>query len=359
MRRHLSDPRPDRHPTRPTVALPPGDGFAMAEDWLVLSDRDPTAGLPALAESGLFVAEFALPLEGRCLLFDYKAHDGWERGLTLFHDPDSGLSLLHRQGRAVQRHSIAGPLPAVQGVGRLSLRFDAPARLWSLRLEVVDDPSVPVLTATGSNPLPMRPEDVAALSATPQRLQRHPALLWFGLARGAELPARAPWMGLRTPIETSRGPVAAGQLRPGDLVATVDHGLRPLAALHPLHLPACGSFAPVLLRAPYFPQRSDILVSSDQMVLLEGPEVEYLFGEDEILVPASALVDGRSAMAEQRRAVAPSVALIFEEPVIVLADGCALLSAVPGDVAPRRCLETYEAMTLMALLGRGGQRRRA
>lgn len=355
----MSNPRLGVNPTLPAVALPQAAECGFADDWLVLSDRDAVAGLPALLESGLFVAEFALPLQGRCLLFDYKAHDGWERGLTLFHDPDSGLSLLHRQGRALQRHTIAGPLPAVQGVGRLSLRFDAPARHWMLRFEVVDDPSIAPLTAAGSNPLPMRPEDVAALSATPLRLQRHSALLWFGLARGADLPARAPWMGLRTPVETKRGPVAAGQLRPGDLVATLDDGFQPLAALHPLHLPACGSFAPVLLRAPYFPQRSDILVSSDQMVLLDGPDVEYLFGEDEVLVPAGALVDGRSAMAEQRRAVAPSVALIFEGPVIVLSDGCALLSAVPGDRPPRRCLEGYEAMTLMALLGRGGQRRRA
>ena len=355
----MSDPRQELTLTHPAAAAPQAGVLAMASDWLVLSDRDGMAGLPSLMESGLFVAEIALPLQERCLLFDYKAHDGWERGLTLFHDPENGLSLLHRQGRALQRHGLSGPLPAVQGVGRLSLRFDAPARLWSLRFELVDDPSAPVLTASGTNPLPMRPADVAALSTTAQRLQRHPALLWFGLTRGSELPSRAPWMGLRTPIETARGPVAAGQLQPGDLIATLDHGFQPLAALHPMRLPACGSFAPVLLRAPYFAQRSDILVSSDQMVLIEGPEVEYLFGEDEVLVPAGALVDGRAAMAEQRRATAPSVALIFEEPVIVEADGCALLSAVPGDVPPRRCLETYEAMTLMALLGRGGQRRRA
>lgn len=333
--------------------------MTLPEDWLVLSDRDSPAEAPAMVESGLFVVELTLPLDSRTMLFDYHAHDGWERGLALYYDPESGLSLLHRQGRSVLRHTLPGPLPALQGIGRLSLRFDAPARAWAMRFEVIDDPSFPPQKSRGSNPLPMRPADVAALSSTPLRLVRHPALLWFGLARGANLPARAPWIGLRTPVETARGPVAAGRLQPGDLVATIDDGFLRLAALNPLHLPACGSFAPVLLRAPYFPERHDLLVASDQMILLEGPEVEYLFGEDEVLVPAGALVDGRSAMAEQRRAVTPSVALIFDRPALVLADGCALLAAVPGDAAPRRCLHPYEAMTLMALLGRGGQRRRA
>lgn len=330
-----------------------------AADWLVLSDRDDPAPPPPMLAAGLFVAEFALPLQGRCLLFDYRAHDGWERGLVLFHDPELGLSLLHRQGGTLVRHTMPGPLPLVQGTGRLSLRFDAPARVWAMRFEVVDDPGFAPLHSRGANPLPLRPADITALSAAAMRLKRHPALLWFGLTRGSALPARAPWIGLRTPVDTPRGPVPAGQLRPGDLVETLDDGPLPLAALHPMHLPACGSFAPVLLRAPYFPQRQDLLVASDQMVLLEGPEVEYLFGDEEVLVPAAALVDGRSAMAEQRRAVTPSVALIFERPALVMADGCGLMAAVPGDTAPRRCLQPYEAMTLMALLGRGGQRRRA
>lgn len=228
-----------------------------------------------------------------------------------------------------------------------------------LRFEVVDNPSIAPLTAAGSNPLPMRPDDVAALSATPLRLQRHPALLWFGLARGADCRrARRGWgCAPRSRRNAARWP-------PGNCGRAIwwprwTTGFSRWRRCTRCTCLLAGSFAPVLLRAPYFPQRSDILVSSDQMVLLDGPEVEYLFGEDEVLVPAGALVDGRSAMAEQRRAVAPSVALIFEGPVIVLSDGCALLSAVPGDKPPRRCLEGYEAMTLMALLGRGGQRRRA
>lgn len=329
------------------------------DGWLVLSDRNPDGPLPAMVERGIFVAELALPLESRALLMEFGSLDGWERGLSLYYDPEAGLMIRHRQGRGLVRHLLPGALPGLQGIGRLSLHFDAPARHWSMRFEMIDDPEAPVLRSRGANPLPMLPSDVAALSEAPARLGRHPAVLWFGLTRGDDLPARAPWIGLRSPVMTARGPVAAGLLQPGELVETADNGFQPLLALQPYALPACGSFAPVLLRAPYFPVQSDLLVSSDQMVALEGPEVEYLFGEDEVLVPAGALVDGQSAMAEQRRAVTPSVMLVFERPELIIADGCALLAALPNDPPPRRCLELYEALTLMALLGRGAHRRRA
>ena len=95
------------------------------------------------------------------------------------------------------------------------------------------------------------------------------------------------------------------------------------------------------------------------MVLMRGPEVEYLFGDDEVLVPAAALVDGRTALMEQRRMVVPSVALLFDRPAILNVDGCGLLAALPQDRAPRLCLQEYEAQMLMTQLGRGAARRRA
>lgn len=329
------------------------------DGWLVISDRPPESDLPALVGRGLFVVELALPLRERALLLDFSAGDGWERGLSLYHEPEAGLMLRHRQGRVLARHALPGPLPDVQGTARLSLRFDAPARRWEMRLELPDAPEVPALRAAGANPLPMRPADVAALSEAPARLHRHGAVLWFGLARGERLPARAPWIGLRTPVETARGPVAAGLLRAGDLVETADDGPLPLIAVQNFALPACGSFAPVLLRAPFFPDRNDLLVSADQRLALAGPEVEYLFGEDEVLVPAAALVDGRTALAEQRRVIAPSVALLFDRPALIRAEGCLLLAALPDDPPPRRCLESYEAAMLMTQLGRGSRLRRA
>lgn len=203
--------------------------------------------------------------------------------------------------------------------------------------------------------------DIAALCASQSARAAHPAVLWFGLTRGDAPPARAPWIGLRTPVETTRGPVAAGNLVPGDLILTVDDGPVPLLALHRHDLPSKGSFAPVLLRAPFYGETQDLLIASDQMIALNGAEVEYLFGEDEVLVKAGLLADGRTALLDQRRSVTTSVALEFARPELILAEGCALLCAPQSQTRlapatlPRRGLQSYEVLTLMTLMGRSSR----
>lgn len=332
----------------------------MSEGWLVLSDRKTAEDQPTtLVEAGLFVVELAFPIEESAVLLDYQSLDGWHRTFTLFHDPSVGLVLIHRQGPRVVRHALAGPLPHGQGTARLSLSFDAPSRHWQLRLDPPHGSDRPARIARGQDPLPLHLADIQALSQGAPRAGRHRAVMWFGLTRGAALPARAPWIGQRTPVVTARGPVMAGHLKSGDLIATADGGLLPLLRARRMDLPACGSFAPVILRAPFYGSSTDILVSADQRVALSGPEVEYLFNEDEVLVEAGALVDGRTALADHRRAVASVLSLEFAHPCLILADGCQLLIARPADAPPRRVLQSYETLTLMAMLGRAGGARRS
>lgn len=345
----------------PTAVLsrPPETEAARLADWIALSDRkDPPLGSDgALLDRALFVLEMTLPFDRATVLLDHHSEEGWPRTLSIFLDPDAGLMILHRQGRSVVRHTLPGPLPQGLGVARVSFRYDAPARHWQISYEIAD--GGPRLTAQGSNPLPLHLSDLRVLCS--DAVRRHPSVLWFGATTGAAPPDRAPWVGLRTPISTARGLVPAGQLRPGDLVQTVDDGLLPLRALRRMELPSRGSFAPVLLHTPYFTASRDILVSSDQLVLIRGPEVEYLFGDEEVLVPAGDMIDGRVAASEQRRAVTASVALDLGQPTLFLADGCALLSATQGPArsfdCPRQVLQGYEAHPLMTLLGRSTLRR--
>ncbi|MBM3615032.1 MAG: hypothetical protein FJX28_06260 [Alphaproteobacteria bacterium] len=74
----------------------------MVEDWLLLSDRGAVAD-PAttLAEAGMFVVELDLPVAEAAVLLDFHSGAGWPRTFTLFHDPQAGLVLIHRQGQSV------------------------------------------------------------------------------------------------------------------------------------------------------------------------------------------------------------------------------------------------------------------
>ena len=320
-------------------------------DWIALSDGKQPVAAPALLERGLFVLEFALPLDGATVLLQLQSDTPWPRTLSVFFDPEAGLALLHRQGSDLRRHLIPGPLPQHQGTARLTFAFDAPQRVWQMSYEMIEQRIRH--SARGTAPLPMSSADLHVLCSAGPGSQRHRAVLWFGATQNDTLPGRAPWIGLRTPIDTSRGPVAAGLLQPGDLIATLDQGFLPLQSLIYRTLPSRGTFVPVLLRTPFFGLSGDILVSSDQMVLISGASVEYLYGVEEALISAASLCDGQVAQKDERRAVTSSVALDLGIPALTTADGCCLISAYDCAARlPRRALQDYEALPLLTLLGR-------
>lgn len=347
----------------------PGLARSLADqaDWIALSDAgllDPALVPPTLVKehpthsglvhAGLFMMELALPLAGAMVLLNHQSDQGWPRTFAVFHDLAAGLVILHRQGKSVARHLLPGPVPQGRGTGRLSFRFDAPARSWEMMFELLGSDPPARIVASGRNPLPFHLFDIQQLCTA---LRNDGPVLWFGLTRGAAPPVSASWIGQRTPVETSLGPVAAGNLVPGTIIMTADHGPLPLLARHNLTLPARGSFAPVLLRAPFFGLRHDLLVSADQLVAVTGAEAEYLFAEEAVLMRAGDMVDGRTALSDQRRAVIGSVALDLGRPALIEADGCLIATGHhAGADASLRCLHSYEVLTLMALLGRTARR---
>ena len=119
------------------------------------------------------------------VLLNFQTAGADPRTFTLFHDPLAGLVLIHRQGQTVARHALPGPLPWQGTTGRLSVSFDVAAATWQMKLELLGASDQPVFTSTGQNPLPIRVADLQGLSQGAARAARHPAVLWFGLTRGA------------------------------------------------------------------------------------------------------------------------------------------------------------------------------
>lgn len=337
------------------MSPPPVENVAH-NGWFALSDKGLLGpGLDGtMLQNGSFVMELALPLQHSEILMDFQSVQGWARTFSIFHDAEIGIVMLHRQGDFVARHVLPGPLPIGRGTGRLTFGFDAPARNWTMQFEVLGSENVPPRTSFGSNPLPFNSHDLAVIC---ESCKPFGSVLWYGFMQNQTLPRAAPWIGLRTPIETSLGPVLAGHLKPGDVIMTFDEGPVQLRAVVPLSLPARGSFSPVLLRAPYFGKTQDMLVSADQPIAIGGLETEYLFDCDSVLVPAASLVDGRTAFADTRRAVTGSVALDLGLPALIDADSCLLaVGHDPEADYPMRSLKTHEVSSLMSLLGRSPRR---
>ncbi|MGR3435611.1 MAG: Hint domain-containing protein [Shimia sp.] len=93
-------------------------------------------------------------------------------------------------------------------------------------------------------------------------------------------------------VATSEGLRPCADLR-GE-VATFD-GPRPILACISRTLPARGSLRPVRLCAPFFGLRHDRILSAETPILMQGDDIEYLFGTEAATATAGQLVDGRAA----------------------------------------------------------------
>jgi hypothetical protein len=335
-------------------------------NWIALCDREgPIAEGPSngVLAKGQFVLEFDLPLTPASVLLDLDCNEHWARRFSIFADEASGLVILHRQGQHLVRHVLPGPLDLpLAGTARITLGWDGPQRDWSLRLDLPG--AGRQWQSVGADPIPLLLDDVLRLCSADGTARRHPSVLWFGVKQGHDLPERAPWIGLNTPVQTVNGPRRAVDLVPGDEIVTSDGALRPILSLKTMELPGRGSFSPVLLRAPFFAAGHDLLVSADHLLALSGPNVEYLCGEETVLTEAQHLIDGKAAMKDLRRAVTSCVCLDLGAPILFNADGCTLLSHAPRDprssrLAEWRVLAAFETVPLLALLGRNPGRNAA
>ncbi|MDO8882994.1 MAG: Hint domain-containing protein [Pseudotabrizicola sp.] len=320
------------------------------EDWLALSDLTLPNGDRLPLEQGLFICETTLPLGAGTVLLEWHQDDGDRRSFSIFADPQAGIVVLHRNGEMMRRHVLPGPLPFGLGAARITYGWNRRTGRWTLsfgRIGMGEE-----CQNTGIGPIALSPDELAALCRRDGAALRHASLLWFGVTTGARPPERAPWLGLRTPVDTARGPVAAGALRAGDLVHTADNGLQPVLRVSRLNLPSRGSFAPVIMRAPYLGQGSDVLLAADQLVALNGAEVEYMFGVEEVLVRADALANGTIARIDGRQAAIDCVTVDLGLPELLLADGLKLLSHGFRAEPPRPVLLPFEAQQLVSLMAR-------
>ena len=351
--------------------------------WLALCDGDgpfalgsvqPKAG--SLIDCGSMVAEFTLSARAGVarLLIDFQREAGWPRQIQVAQTTEGSLTLMHRQADSIASAAVMLALPPEPTLLRLTYSWDATRRLSQLTAEL---PALGrLVVARGSNPLPLPVDDLAAITHGMARFDS--GLAWLGFTGGIERVGHAPGVIGATPVRTPTGLVRLDRLRPGDLVATRDHGALPVRWIGGIEMPARGSFAPVRLRAPFFGNRSDLVVSAQQRVMMAGADVEYLFGEDEVTVEAERLVDGLTALAERRRSLVRYYAVLLDHHAVLDVDGGGVeslfVAAGRRDSAPEYgwlrdslkpvglpthsqpalpCLRGYEAATLLAMRHQG------
>lgn len=321
--------------------------------WIALSDGPSAAWVdwrraeraPGPLAAGTLALEIVQPRPGpaEAVLLRRRFAEG--RGLRLSLGADGGLALTHRGTGASQLRLDRALGPASRRL-RLGYSWDlrgGHSRLWA---EDMDGGTLADIRGHGAVALSL--EEAQGLM-TPGA-QRDAAVLWHGLSLRAEPPRVDHAVGAQTPVATTAGPMPACRLAPGMRILTADNGPQVLLATATRRVPARGGRAPVCLRAPYFARSRDLIVSACQGIVIGGAEVEYLFGEDQVVVQARDLVSSDHAYAVSHVPFVAVTELLFERPQIIFADGQPVSAAGPAE---RRVLRGYEAATLRHFRSQG------
>jgi hypothetical protein len=135
-----------------------------------------------------------------------------------------------------------------------------------------------------------------------------------------------------TMILTAQGERPVEQLERGDRVLTRDHGLQPVRWIGRRTVSGKGRFAPVRFAQHVLPGlRSDLLVSPQHRVILEGYHAELLFGDSEVFAAAKHMVNDKDVVQEEIDTVT-YFHIMFDEHEVIYSNGAPTESFHAGDV---------------------------
>lgn len=290
--------------------------------WIAVSDHevfhfsptglDQSAGRPDLTDTsgvalmarGSLVIETRLPVTHRPRHLVYYSDTDGARSLHLSLQviPGGGLTLVLDQGGEVLHRTINHSEAGRTDVLRITYSWDTHADWGRLALERTDRDQ-PLLVPVPA-PQPLRFADALALVRPGPDRYVAPDVLYVALSDAIEPVGPVPSLLPDTLLATPSGYRPVSELRRGDMVLTPLGESAPVLHVLSREVPGLGSFHPIRMRAPYFGLKQDITVAPSQRLVLSGTEVEYIFGQESVLVPARHLVgSSRSAPVEPKPVV--------------------------------------------------------
>ena len=256
--------------------------------------------------------------------------------------PGGGFAFVHRHGADVTHAAVAWTGDGRAHTLRMSYSWDL-SRGWG-RLTLEQPERTLVRASSVPNPKPILTEDIRSLMLGAPTRQLSKEVLFAAATTGVVPVGPMPTLHPCTPIATPFGYRKASSIQRGEYLLTSTG--EPVQVLQTVRyaVPARASFAPVRLHAPYFGLHRDIIVAPEQRLVLRGSEVEYIFGQEAVLVPARHLVNGHAATWVAPHSVAEYMQFVLPRHEVVRAAGTALESLYIGRI--RRKPELLAASVL-------------
>jgi hypothetical protein len=249
--------------------------------------------------------------------------------LSLCLDPAGDLVLL--QGQQGDSRTFRLPIPAlVPGETVVAtLNWDAPARCGTLSAWLPDRPAL--LQAPVAAPLPLPERDAARIVTDREACRLAPGVVFCAIADAPAATGPVAGVNPGARVAVPGGTVAAGDLRPGDILRLHRGGIARVVWAGRVERPARGRTAPLFLRAPYHGLGQDILASADTALRLSGSEIEYLFGQEIVACPVRLLADQHAVISPPDMAIVRYAAVLVDRPGALIVGGAAI---EPLDAAP-------------------------
>ncbi|MBD3665482.1 Hint domain-containing protein [Sulfitobacter aestuariivivens] len=266
-------------------------------------------------------------------LFGYAESEPWPRGMLFRSLPGGGVAFIQSMANHTARAEIRVSNVARSDFIRITYSWDAAARWARMTLEQPQESVIKSVQIDAPQPLSLG--DLRDLMLGRGSHVFSADMIFAALSDAIEPVGPMPSLMSDVPIATPWDYKAAGDLRRGDTVTTRASGVVPVVHSITRTVPARGSFRPIHLRAPYFGLQQDITVSPEQHLLIDGPEVEYLFGQEAVLVPASHLVNGFTGFAAPCGPTVSYTQLLLPKHETMLAAGTALESLYIGRIRRR------------------------
>ncbi|MEO9457529.1 MAG: Hint domain-containing protein [Lentilitoribacter sp.] len=230
------------------------------------------------------------------ILFAFNRSFPKERSLSIQALPGGGIALVHNHNGEMCQATLRWRDSGRADVVRISFSWDVAANWGKLTLEHPEETTVASIQIASPNPLYLQDLHDVLLAKGDRTFSND--VVFVALSNNIEAVGPMPTLTLNMPVATPSGHKKIQHLKRGDTVQTAVKGVVPILQRITRTVPALGSFAPIRLRAPYFGLLQDIVVAPDQRLVIRGSDVEYLFGQEAVLVPARHLVNGFAALYE-------------------------------------------------------------
>ncbi|WP_299281356.1 Hint domain-containing protein [uncultured Tateyamaria sp.] len=252
----------------------------------------------------------------------------WARELIFRAIPGGGIAMVHRHNDTINHAAIRWTGDGRAHTLRVTYAWDTSKDWARLALEQPERAQVVSNTVHAPNPLLAQDMRDLMLGRGAHTLSRE--VLFAAISPDIFPIGPTPSLHPATPIATPNGYRPAETLRRGDTVMTAVGDIVPVLHTVRQSVPARGSFRPVRLQAPYFGLARDIVVSPEQRLVLRGSDVEYIFGQEAVLVPARHMVNGHAAIWAAPQTTADYVQILLPGHEALVAAGCALESLYIG-----------------------------